>query len=67
MNRKELELVIKRLDKDLGFTKEQIKEWLFKPCFNYTNCSPIDYLNFNMGWIIFSHIDLLKENKDVYF
>lgn len=63
----ELELVIRRLDTYLGFNKEQIKDWLFKPCFNYTNCRPVDYLQFNMGYIILSHIDFLKENKDLYF
>lgn len=62
----ELELVIKRLDLYFDFNKEQIRDWLFKAHFSYTNCTPIDYLNFNMGYIIMEKIDQLKLNKELY-
>ena len=66
MNKNELELVIKRLDKDLNMNKQQIKQWLNKPCFSYTNCTPIDYLNIGLFHIIINKIDSLKENKGLY-
>jgi hypothetical protein len=67
MKKAELELIIKRLDTYLGFNKDQIKQWLNTSCFAWTNSTPIDYLRFNMGYLILNHIDVLKENKDLYF
>jgi hypothetical protein len=63
MKKAELELIIKRLNVDLGYNKEQIKQWLAKPFNSNTNCCAIDYLNLDMGRFILNYIDTLKENK----
>jgi hypothetical protein len=63
MNPNELELVIKRLDKDLGMNKEEIKQWLNTPCFNYIGCTPLEYLQTGLFHIIINKIDSLKEIK----
>jgi len=63
MNNAELELVIKRLDKDLGLNKEEIKMWLNTPPFNFSNCTPLEYLQTGLFHIIINKIDSLKEIK----
>jgi len=66
MNKSELELIIKRLDKDLGMDRDLIKYWFNTPCFNFSNCSPIDYLNVGLFHIIINKIDTMIENKGLY-
>jgi len=66
MNKMELELIIKRLNKDFGMNKDQIKQWLNHPPFKWSNCSPIDYLQMGLFHIIINKIDSLIENKGLY-
>jgi hypothetical protein len=66
MNKNELELIIRRLNKDLGLDREQIKIWLNQPPFKFSNCTPIDYLQIGLFHIIINHIDSMIENKGLY-
>lgn len=66
MKNLELELIIKRLNKDLNMNKDQIKHWLTNPCFNYTNCTPIEYLQIGLFHIIINKVDSMIENKGLY-
>lgn len=66
MKKAELELIIKRLGSDLDMDYKQTKQWLITPCFKYTNCTPLDYLQIGQFHIIINKIDSMIENKGLY-
>lgn len=66
MKKSELELIIKRLNKDLGYNKDEIKQWLTNPCFSHSNSTPIKYLNAGLFYFIISRIDTMVENLELY-
>lgn len=58
----ELELVIKRLDKDIHWDVETIKAWLLTPHNNFNMSSPYDMINAGFGYKVLDYIDMLKDN-----
>jgi len=62
----ELELIIKRLNTDIGYDSEVIKAWLTTPHMHFNLASPMDFINQGLGYKVLSYIDDLKERlKDV--